>query len=718
MKKIIAAILMALALIFVTGFTASAVTPVTQVTLTAPSGTWTVPARVTEITLEMIGGGGGAAPPAGDNRGTAGGAGGNYLKLTITVTPGESFTYTNGAGGSASGGNGGDTVFETIYVSPYVRFYAVSFGGKGAVSDVGTYNTTISGHNLLRDIRDKISQSGGRGDWAGSNYGGGGGGAGGGNGWYNAGGTSAVPVTGGGNGGSGGLRDVSFSGTNGYNYGGGAGGSFRLDDRGNTGQTGAPGVIVVSYIADEIQPAEVILSGMTHTYDGTAKSATVTTDPAGLAVTVTYNGSETAPTDAGDYAVTATIDDPDYEGSATGTLTIAKKDLKVTAVTEDVDHPGTPAVTVVYDGFAPGDDEYILNDTGFVLGTTYPAGGPVGTYDTTIAIGTASDNNYNFNPLETSGFEVLDVTPPSAPVITLVPDTEWTNASAVSVTVTSGTDEDGGSGVDYFTCTVSHDGTSRTRKFIGDSIDLLPIDVEGVTNISAVTWDKAGNASDLAEKTVKIDRTKPTVTIGGIEYSDGDDIYLGYITTGFAKTVDYTKNDDASGFTPDGIRSAGGSESIPTDESGLDRTHSMTVCDRAGNEATITFSYSVISMDDLMKLLAPIRDGRTYKINSNIPVKLQITEDGVPVPMSSGDLMFALELYGPDEDIIEPSRTNKVGELGSAVFMLSPDGLTYQYNLNTKGLTKGIYMLMIYIADKAGLDEGLVGTIELELRQK
>jgi len=72
--------------------------------------------------------------------------------------------------------------------------------------------------------------------------------------------------------------------------------------------------------------ATLSLSGLSHTYDGSPKSATVTTSPAGLTgVTVTYNGSAVAPTNAGTYSVSASLDNPDYQATpATGTLTIDK----------------------------------------------------------------------------------------------------------------------------------------------------------------------------------------------------------------------------------------------------------------------------------------------------------------------------------------------------------------------------------------------------------
>jgi sugar lactone lactonase YvrE len=76
--------------------------------------------------------------------------------------------------------------------------------------------------------------------------------------------------------------------------------------------------------------ATVMLSNLSQTYTGSPLSAMVATTPTGLAVSVTYNGSTTAPTAAGSYAVIATINNPNFVGSASGTLTIAKATTTIT----------------------------------------------------------------------------------------------------------------------------------------------------------------------------------------------------------------------------------------------------------------------------------------------------------------------------------------------------------------------------------------------------
>ena len=83
--------------------------------------------------------------------------------------------------------------------------------------------------------------------------------------------------------------------------------------------------------------ATLTLSNLSQTYDGTPKSATVTTNPNGLTgVSVTYTGTAgtvygpttTAPTTAGSYTVDASLTNANYQASdAIGTLTITSLTL-------------------------------------------------------------------------------------------------------------------------------------------------------------------------------------------------------------------------------------------------------------------------------------------------------------------------------------------------------------------------------------------------------
>jgi len=79
--------------------------------------------------------------------------------------------------------------------------------------------------------------------------------------------------------------------------------------------------------------ATLTLGSLSHTYDGSAKSATVTSNPAVGSVAISYNSSATVPTNAGSYTVVATLTDNNYSASATATLTIAKATQAIVVTT-------------------------------------------------------------------------------------------------------------------------------------------------------------------------------------------------------------------------------------------------------------------------------------------------------------------------------------------------------------------------------------------------
>jgi CxxC motif-containing protein (DUF1111 family) len=130
--------------------------------------------------------------------------------------------------------------------------------------------------------------------------------------------------------------------------------------------------------------AAVTLANLSQTYDGTAKSASVTTTPAGLTVNVTYNGSANAPTNAGTYQVIATVSDPVYIGSATNNLVITPVAATVTLGNLNQTYDGTAKAATA-----------TTTPPGLAVAFTYN-GSPnaptnVGTY---VVVGTIADANY------------------------------------------------------------------------------------------------------------------------------------------------------------------------------------------------------------------------------------------------------------------------------------------------------------------------------------
>src|SRR5207247_4292638 len=95
--------------------------------------------------------------------------------------------------------------------------------------------------------------------------------------------------------------------------------------------------------------ATITLSNLTQTYNGSAKSATATTSPAGLStVSITYDGSATAPSGAGSYAVVASLNNANYAASdATGTLTINKAAATITLSNLTQTYDGSPTFATV-----------------------------------------------------------------------------------------------------------------------------------------------------------------------------------------------------------------------------------------------------------------------------------------------------------------------------------------------------------------------------------
>lgn len=244
------------------------------------------------------------------------------------------------------------------------------------------------------------------------------------------------------------------------------------------------------------------------------------------------------------------------------------------------------------------------------------------------------------------------------------------------------------------------------------SIAVIDVTSEGSTTIPYTAVDSNSNETS-GSFTVTIDETNPWIDIGTVLYYNGEHIALGYISTGFDKNVTYTYLDNLSGYVDTGeLLKPGEVINIPTDVAGFNKVVSLGIDDRASNESIIVFDYHVVSMNDLVSMLEPMESNRSFKKNRTVPIKLQLLDAfGNPMQMHAEDLSFELELL-KDTEIIEVVRTNKVSAAHSQVeFTLSEDGLTYQYNLKTKDLQSGEYTLNIYIVEKLGTLEGLIGTV-------
>lgn len=268
------------------GLLAGAAGAVTD-TFTA-SGTWTAPAGVTSVDVEVWGGGGGGGGQNRNSDGGGGGGGGAYSRVVgIAVIPGTTYTVAVGAGGlggtGAAGNPGGDSYFinaATVMAkggaggSPSTGTPPPGGAGGAAAAGVGT--TRYSGGNGGQGRNSNTGEGGPGGSSAGSAS----------NGisgptpWSTL--TAAAAPTGGGMGGDGGN-----TGQNGFapasGNGGGGGGSG--DGQPVTGGDGAPGLVAISYV---LAPTVKTNAATSITFTGATLNGVVSSNGASTAVAFDY----------------------------------------------------------------------------------------------------------------------------------------------------------------------------------------------------------------------------------------------------------------------------------------------------------------------------------------------------------------------------------------------------------------------------------------------
>ncbi len=138
--------------------------------------------------------------------------------------------------------------------------------------------------------------------------------------------------------------------------------------------------------------AGIMFDQLLFEYSASQIDFSITTDPENLDATVTFNGESLRPRDAGAYIVEATIQDDDYKGSLTDTLTIIPDTIVaiIDDATKEYGEPN-PEFTVTYDAFL-GDDTESSLDQGPAIQTEATEVSDVGTYS--ITSDTIIDNNY------------------------------------------------------------------------------------------------------------------------------------------------------------------------------------------------------------------------------------------------------------------------------------------------------------------------------------
>ena len=313
---------------------------------TAGTFTWTAPAGVTSVTVQVWGGGGrGGSISGGYGEATGGGGGGGAYssKTNIAVTPGNGYTVVVGAGSNSTSAGGNSYFINTSTV--------LARGGNSATSSTGA-----SGGATATGVGDtKYSGGGGASGSGGGNRGGGGGSSAGtaANGATATNATGATAPSGGGNGGDA-KSNPSGDGTDGSTPGGAGGGAYRSGGSSSyTGGSGADGKVVITYTTLLDQTISVTTHAPGSASNGTSFNV-VANSSSGLLVTITTTGV----CSGGDTDGTATI----TMTSGTGTCTVHYNQAgngtynPASEVTEDVTATAAVCYTLTLSSSANGGD--------------------------------------------------------------------------------------------------------------------------------------------------------------------------------------------------------------------------------------------------------------------------------------------------------------------------------------------------------------------------
>ena len=253
----------------------------------------------------------------------------------------------------------------------------------------------------------------------------------------------------------------------------------------------------------------IALGSLSQTYDGTAKAATATTTPSGLAVNFTYNGSATVPTNAGSYTVIGTINDANYQGSATNTLVIAKATGAVNLSSLSQTYNGsTEAATAS------------TTPTGLTVNLTYNglANAPTNAGSYTV-IGTINDANYQGSATNT---------------LVIAKATGAVNLSSLSQTYNGSTEA----------ATASTTPTGLTVNLTYNSSANAPTNAGSYTVIGTIN---DANYQGSATNTLVISKASSAIALGNLSQTyDGTAKAATATTTPSGLAVNFTYNGSAT----------------------------------------------------------------------------------------------------------------------------------------------------------------------------
>ena len=211
--------------------------------------------------------------------------------------------------------------------------------------------------------------------------------------------------------------------------------TVKFDQAGNSNYNAA--AQVTESVTAQQAAATITLSNLTQTYTGGALTPTATTNPAGLSIV--WTGAPD--TNVGSYPVTAKVNDPNYQGSASGTFAITGAATTTSLSAPAVTYPanGIVTVTVSSAGGTPTGNATLVVDGGLPIVAALNGSG-MATFTLTnpspgshaLSASYAAQGNFGGSGPATGNLVVSQ-----APIITSAASTIFTAAIAGSFSVTT-----------------------------------------------------------------------------------------------------------------------------------------------------------------------------------------------------------------------------------------------------------------------------------------
>jgi len=259
------------------------------------------------------------------------------------------------------------------------------------------------------------------------------------------------------------------------------------------------------------------------------------------------------------------------------------------------------------------------------------------------------------------------------------PNASGWNSTDISVALSATDDRSGVADIDYTLA-----GAQSGASVVPGSSASVTITAEGITTITYLARDRAGNTEEPKTLTVRIDKTPPRITINSPAVAS-------YVVNQVV-AASYACTDLGSGVATCVAPAADGA-SLDTAAAGS-RTFQVSATDKVGNASAASVAYSVGYK------ICPIYDSSKAKMRgSTYPIKVRVCD--------AGDNNLSSAAVGVHAVSVTTASTDAPGTLDASGNANPDDNFRYDsslggyiFNLSTSGLASGTYSLNF----TAGLD--------------